>query len=47
MIPVFKGLRINLATKELHENSKYVIHCKTPDRKRMIEHMKPYDEKLN
>jgi hypothetical protein len=47
MIPVFKGLRINLATKELHENSKYVIHCKTPDRKRMSQIMKPYEEKLN
>jgi hypothetical protein len=45
--PVFKGLRINLETKELHESSKYVVHCKTPDRKRMTEHMKPYEEKLN
>ena len=44
--PVFKSLRINLETGELHESSKYVVHCKTPDRKQMNEKMKPYEEKL-
>lgn len=46
IMPVFKSLRINLETKELHESSKYVVHCKTPDRKSMNEKMKPYEEKL-
>lgn len=46
IMPVFVGLRVNFKTKELHDNSKYVIHCKTPDRKRMNEYMKPYEEKL-
>lgn len=45
--PVFKNLRINLETGELHEDSKYVVHCKTSDIKRMNQIMQPYEEKFN
>lgn len=46
VIPVFKGLRINLETLELHENSKYEVRVKKLNNKDINKDFKPYEEKF-
>lgn len=46
VIPVFKGLRINLETLELHENSKYEVRIKKLNTKDVNKGFKVYEEKF-
>lgn len=46
VIPVFKGLRINLETLELHENSKYQVSIKKLNNKDVNKEFKVYEEKF-
>ena len=43
VIPIFRGLRMNMDTLELHESSKYTFVKKTLDRKKSKEFLAKYD----
>lgn len=46
-IPIFKGLRFNLESKQIHPDSKYIIRRRTVNRKKVTEAFKKYKEPFN
>jgi hypothetical protein len=46
-IPIFKGMRFNMDTMQVHPSSKYIATYKTVDRKKSKEAMSIYQDKLN
>jgi hypothetical protein len=46
-IPIFKGMRFNMDTKEIHPSAQYIAKYRTVDRKLSKEAMSIYQDKLN
>lgn len=47
IIPIFKGMRFNIDTKEIHPSAQYIATYRTVDRKLSKEAMNIYQDKLN